>query len=45
MKTYQTPMLVWQNVDLADILTESPTSTLFNNTTPGSDNPNTLEWW
>ena len=41
MKIYQTPELVWQEMDLADILTES-TTLLFG--TEGQDDL-TLKWW
>ena len=42
MKAYQSPEILWQDVDLADILTESPTTT-FNNTSGGENNQ--LGWW
>ena len=41
MKIYQTPELVWQEMDLADILTESD-NLLFG--TKGQDDL-TLKWW
>ena len=44
MKTYQPPEILWQNVDLADVLTESPLSQLFIDG-EGKDNPNTIKWW
>ena len=48
MKTYQTPMLVWQNVDADDILTGSPGSTItafggVNN--DGEQVGDQLPWW
>jgi hypothetical protein len=43
MKAYQSPEILWQDVDLADILTTSPTTNFVN--LPGSDNENTLGWW
>ena len=45
MKTYQTPMLVWQNVDADDILTGSPGSTTTSFGTNGSDSGDELNWW
>ena len=44
MKAYQSPEILWQDVDLADILTASPTSTSLLDQ-QGGDNPNTLGWW
>ena len=41
MKTYHPPELVWQEIDLADVLTESSTL-LFG--TKGQDDL-TLKWW
>ena len=43
MKAYQSPEILWQDVDLADILTESPATNFVNQ--PGNDNENTLGWW
>ena len=46
MKTYQTPMLVWQNVDLSDILTESPITTVFGGVNnEGEKAGDQLPWW
>lgn len=42
MKTYQTPEILWQDVDLADILTESSPIQLLDK--EGSDE-NLLPWW
>ena len=39
MKTYHSPELIWQEIDLADVLTESPTFG-----TNGQDDL-TLKWW
>ena len=39
MKTYQTPTILWQEINLADILTES---SIFKN--EGSDNENVLKF-
>lgn len=46
MKAYQSPEILWQDVDLADILTASPNTTItaFGGAN-GSDNENTLGWW
>lgn len=41
MKTYQTPEIVWQILDPADIITAS--TTFVNGS--GSDNTNVISWW
>ena len=43
MKAYQSPEILWQDVDLADILTASPATNFVKE--PGNDNENTLGWW